>query len=159
MKLCLLAVAGLAVGFAAPTVAQEKAGTCSGPRDACEQVVALIKTYDEAFNRKDVAAIGAVFTADAVEATEGPMLAGREALEKHYSEVFKAGLSNVVVNVDQMHAADDTTWAVGDWSLIGPGPNSTTQPYHGNWGAVWVKKGGAWRLRMLTNNTIEAPPQ
>jgi uncharacterized protein (TIGR02246 family) len=158
MTLRLLAVAGLAIGFVVPVVAQEKVGTCTGPRDACRQVAALIKSYDDAFNRKDVAAVGAVFAPDAVEVTEGPMLSGREAIEKHYGDVFKAGLTNVVVNVDQMHAADDMTWAVGDWSLTGPGPNKSTQSYHGNWGAVWVHTGGTWKLRMLTNNTIETQP-
>ena len=158
MRLHLLAVAGLAIGFVVPASAQEKAGICSGSRDTCERVVALIKTYDEAFNSKDAAAVAAVFT-EMVEATEGPLLSGRAALEKHYGEAFKVGMSRLVVDVDQMHATDDTTWAVGEWRLIGPGPNNTTQPYHGNWGAVYVKTGGAWNLRMLTNNTIETPPQ
>jgi uncharacterized protein (TIGR02246 family) len=158
MKLRLL-VTGLAIGFVTPAVAQEKTGTCTGPQETCLQIVNLIKSYDDAFNKKDAAALGAVFTPDAVEMWEGPMLSGREAIEKFHADGFKAGWSNVVVNVIQMHAAGDMTWAVGDWSDTGPGPNTTTQPYHGNWGGVWVHNGGAWKLRMLTTNTIETAPQ
>jgi hypothetical protein len=53
MKLCLFAIAGLAIGFVVPAIAQEKTGTCTGPQEACLQIVSLIKSYDEAFNRKD----------------------------------------------------------------------------------------------------------
>ena len=159
MRLRLLATAGLAVGLVAPAVAQERATACDGPQDACQQVANLVKSYDDAFNKGDAATVAAIFTPDGIEMTEAPKVSGREAIERHYSDAFKAGLSHVVVNVDELHVVGDTTWGVGDWSATGPGPNHATRPYHGNWGAVWVRNGGTWRLRMLTNNTIETPPQ
>jgi uncharacterized protein (TIGR02246 family) len=159
MRRYSLAAAGLLIGFAAPAIAQEKVGTCDGPRDACQQVAALIRSYDEAFNRKDAAAVAAIFTPDGIEITEAPVVSGREAIEQHYRDAFKAGWSDVMVNVDQFHVKDDMTWGVGDWHANAPGPGNTTRLAHGNWGAIWVKSGGAWKLRMLTNNAIENPAQ
>jgi Domain of unknown function (DUF4440) len=67
------AVAGMAIGFGVPALAQEKFGTCTGgSQDACKQIATLIKTYDEAINRKDAAALAAIFAPDAVFVWEGP---------------------------------------------------------------------------------------
>jgi uncharacterized protein (TIGR02246 family) len=152
-------VAGLAIGSIAPGMGQEKVGTCSGTQNACEPVQKLIKIFSDAFNRKDGPATAAVFAPDAVMLGEGPMISGRDAIEKMYSDGIRAGFSHLVVNTDQAHVAGDTIWAVGNWSETGPGPNTTTQPYHGNWGAVYVNNSGTWQTRMLTTNIMETPPQ
>jgi uncharacterized protein (TIGR02246 family) len=155
MRLRLLATAGLAVGLVAPAVAQEKATACDGPRDACQQIVALARAYDAAFNSHDVAGVAGLYTEDAVWMPEGPALSGRGAIEKFLAGLFKAGLSNEVINVREAHVAGDMAWAVGDWSNSGPGPNQTTQQYHGNWGVVYARAGDGWKIRMATTNLIE----
>jgi uncharacterized protein (TIGR02246 family) len=155
MKLRLLATAGLAIGLVAPAVAQEKTTACDGPRDACQQLVALARTYDAAFNKHDVAGVSGLYTEDAVWMPEGPALSGRQAIEKFLAGLFKMGLSNEVLNVHEVHVAGDMAWAVGDWSNSGPGPNQTTQQYHGNWGVVYARNGDTWKIRMATTNLME----
>jgi uncharacterized protein (TIGR02246 family) len=155
MKLRLLATAGLAVGLVAPAVAQERATACDGPRDACQQIVALARAYDAAFNSHDIAGVAGLYTEDAVWMPEGPALSGRGAIEKFLAGLFKMGLSNEVLNVREAHVAGDTAWAVGDWRNSGPGPNQTIQQYHGNGGVVYARAGDGWKIRMATTNLIE----
>ena len=59
----LLALVGLAISFALPTFAQQK----NTPDPQLRQrLVALVKKYDDAFNKNDAAAVAANFTEDAV---------------------------------------------------------------------------------------------
>jgi ketosteroid isomerase-like protein len=101
------------------------------------------------------AALGS-FTEDAVWMAEGPALFGRQAIEGFLGGLFRMNLSNNVLNFDQVHVTGETAWAVGNWSNTGPGPNQSIQQYHGNWGAVYVRNGDTWKVRMLTTNLIES---
>jgi hypothetical protein len=66
----LLALLGLAISFALPTFAQEKEEAnafpfrpvLAGPQ-LVQQVEAINLKFDEAFNKHDVAAVGALYTA------------------------------------------------------------------------------------------------
>ena len=71
----------------------------------------------------------------------------------NYSEAFKAGFTDNVSPSIKGHVAGNMAWAVGSYSVAGPGPNNSTEKYHGNWGAVYVNDGGAWKVRMRTFNS------
>ena len=60
----LLTLAGLAIGFASSTFAQEQNAVDPQVRQKIEAV--LVK-FEEAYNNKDAAAMGALHTQDAVE--------------------------------------------------------------------------------------------
>jgi hypothetical protein len=75
MKIGLLALAGLAISFAVPTFAQQKAPTLS--EQDSQQISALAKKYDEADNNNDAAALAALFTEDAVIVPETGPVNGR----------------------------------------------------------------------------------
>ena len=94
MKLSLVATAGLVIGCVAPAVGQEKMRACDGPENACQQIAALVRAYDAAFNKHDVAGVSGLFTEDAVWMPEGPALSGKQAVEKFLAGLFKMGLSN-----------------------------------------------------------------
>jgi hypothetical protein len=65
MKMRLLpALAGLAISFAGPVLAQEK--NTIDPA-VCQQIEAVNMKYDEAYNKGDAAAIVARYKQDAVE--------------------------------------------------------------------------------------------
>jgi hypothetical protein len=91
MKLHFLALAGLTIGFILPTMAQENTGTCSGPQDDCRQITSRAKAFDDAFNKKDAAALAANYTPDGISILEMPVLYGREAIAHAFSEFFKRG--------------------------------------------------------------------
>jgi uncharacterized protein (TIGR02246 family) len=150
MKLHLLAAASLAIGLAVPALAKERIGPCTGPEDACRQIAELEKDEEVAFNKNDAAAVAALYTQDAVYVTEGPVVSGRNAIEKTYTDAFKTD-SNLELNIGESRIMGDTAWAWGGWSVISSG-----KPLHGNWVTLFVREGGAWKMRVDTYNVIEA---
>ena len=149
MKLHLLVAASLAVGLAVPALAQEKVAPCTGPEDACRQLAESIRGYDAAFNKKDAAAVAAFYTEDAVYVTEGPILSGRDAIEKSYVNAFKTD-SNLVLNTQESRIMGDVSVAYGAWNVVSSG-----RSLHGNWVTLYVHTGGAWKMRVDTFNVIE----
>jgi uncharacterized protein (TIGR02246 family) len=83
----LLAVAGLAIGSALPTFAQQKETV--DPK-IIEQLDAKGKKYDEAVNNNDAAAVAALFTEDGVVVGNSGPSYGRQAIEKWYAVTFQA---------------------------------------------------------------------
>jgi ketosteroid isomerase-like protein len=84
---CLLALAVLAIGFAVPTLAQQK--DTVDPK--IEQQIRMLATkYDSAINRHDADAIAALYTQDAVFWTHHDgSFHGRNAIEKECTMVFQ----------------------------------------------------------------------
>jgi ketosteroid isomerase-like protein len=158
MKLRLVGIAGLAIVFVEPAFAQQTT-KCDGPQEECQQILNDNKKYDAAFERKDTAALVAMYTPDAVIVGEGPTVSGKEAITSFYDDQFKDGPVTNVTKVDEIHIAGNMAWSIGSWSGSATGPNNTTQQYRGTWGDVEVKEGGTWKTRMLTWSIIEAPPE
>ena len=158
MKVGLLAVAGFALTFAEPALAQQTP-SCEGPQDACQQIVNLAAGWDVAFNKKDPGALAALFTPDGIIVGEGPTISGSDAVAKTYTDLFQSGakFSDHLTKVEQVHVAGNMGWSVGSWSDTGPDPNNNS--YQGTWGNVLVNQGGAWKVRMLTWNRIEPQPK
>src|SRR6516225_5507588 len=100
MKTRLLgALVGLAFSFALPTFAQQKETV--DPK-IIEQLNALGKKFDDAFNNNDAAALAALFTKDAVLVTNTGPVYGPDAIEKMYADLFKqVHFSNHIAKPDQ----------------------------------------------------------
>jgi uncharacterized protein (TIGR02246 family) len=130
------------------------AGKCTGPQDACQQLVDFNEAQIVAFNKKDAAAVAALYTEDAVFVTEGPILYGRAAIEKFYADGIKGGDSNLVINFVESRIMGDEAWAIGDWNVV-----TSHGPIHGNWVTLFVRDRGAWKMRVDTFNVIEASPK
>jgi hypothetical protein len=110
----LLAFVALAIGLTAPTLAQQKDTIDS---QIAEQVT---KKIDEGFNNGDAAAVGALFTEDAVFVTpQGPIF-GREAIEKLFAGMFQQGHYSNHLNKDDQGSphmigtADNEVWRTGE---------------------------------------------
>src|SRR6516162_5813527 len=121
----LLSLAWLALGFVLPTVAQEQKTV--DPK-ILEQLDALCKKFDEAFNNNDAAAVAALFTEDASWVVDTGPLYGRQAIEKQVAEWFKgARSSNHIDKIDpnspRTVGTADKIASNGDWS-------GTYEPQH-----------------------------
>ena len=85
----LIALAGLAIGFVLPVLAQEQSTVDPEVR---EQIEALHKKFYEAFNKHDAADIAALYTLDAVKvgdlADSSDTVSGQQAIEKAYAVEF-----------------------------------------------------------------------
>jgi hypothetical protein len=176
MKLrVLLAFAGLAIGFALPTFAQQKEPSLS--EQDRQQIEALGKKNDEAWSKSDAAALATLFSEDALLVGPGSMISGREAIQKRYEDFFKnlAGLTlpksmfesgaslapghlTNVSKIVELHPIDNNTaWAVGQWTQTGPGPNNTVKELHGNWATLNERIGDTWKWRLQIYNVAPSP--
>jgi hypothetical protein len=138
MKIRLrLALVGLAISFALPTFAQEK-------EEVNPKILAGIqannKAFDDAFNKRDPAAIAALYSENAVlvirgggsegDSTPAPgdtirgVFTGRAAVEKRYAALFALfrDLTDHLNTLDQVHTPFETVpWAVGGWEVTQEG--------------------------------------
>jgi len=153
----LVALAGLTISFALPTFAQQK-DTIDSQID--EQVT---KKFDEAFNNGDAAAFAALYTEDAVQVTpQGPVF-GREAIEKLFAGVFQQGHYSNHLNKDDQGSphmigtAGNEIWRTGEWSFTLQGKSGGPIQLKGYWGAINVREGDTWKIRILTFNVTPPP--
>jgi uncharacterized protein (TIGR02246 family) len=154
----LLAVAGLAICSALPTFGQQKEKI---DPQIIEQLNAIAKKYNEAINNHDAAAMGALFTEDAIFVTNTGPVYGREAIEKWYADGFKAFQpKNNTATVDphsvRMLGPDNLT-NTGDWSETDKGKNGEDVPSKGYWTTIDTRQGDAWKICVMTWNITPAP--
>jgi ketosteroid isomerase-like protein len=156
----LLAFAGLAIGVALPTFAQQKdaANTrISQQRDligepkALDEFGVLSTKQDEAFTNKDAVAVAALFTEDAVLVAPDGIFSGRQAIEKRYEDTFQRWPFTQFNDPRDCHlkAIDNAVWSYGEWrgTLQGEaGPVFVS----GYFSSIYVRDGDDWKIRTLT---------
>ncbi len=84
----MLALVGLAIGFALPTFAQQK-GAVDPKTD--QQIRVLAAKYDEAINSHDAADVAALYTQDGVGQIPESKVSpghGRQGIENAYADWF-----------------------------------------------------------------------
>jgi uncharacterized protein (TIGR02246 family) len=154
----LITVAGLAIGFAVPTFAQQ---TETPDPQLRQRLVTLIKNYDEVFNKNDAPALAVFFTEDAVFVTETGPIYGREAIVKHFADLFqKVHFSDHLGKPDEysphiIGTAGNEVWASGGWSTTIKGQDFGPSEIKGYWSVI--REGDDWKIRMLTTN-VSPPP-
>jgi len=150
---------GFGISFASPTFAQEKESVDPQLRRVAD---ALSKKFDEAYDKNDAAAVAELFTEDAVLITPQGPIYGREAIEKHYLDVFqKVHFSNHSAKPDQyaphiIGAAGNEMWWNGEWNVTIQGQTGGPTQLKGYWASIVVREGDVWKDRMQISNT--APP-
>jgi ketosteroid isomerase-like protein len=128
MKTHLVALVGLAISFALPTFAQQ---TNTPDPQLRQALLALAKKFEEAWNNNDADALAALFTKDAVLIEESGPVYGREAIKKHYADLFQ----NVhFSNNHTMYNEPNTPHAIGT--------NGDMMWENGEWSMTWQVKGG-----------------
>jgi uncharacterized protein (TIGR02246 family) len=123
---------------------------------------ALSKKFDEAYDNNDAAAVAALFTEDAVlVTTQGPIY-GREAIAKHYADVFrKVHFSNHIAKPDQysphtIGTAGNEMWWNGKWNVTLEGQTGSPKQAKGYWTSIVVRDGDTWKDRMQISIVSQA---
>jgi ketosteroid isomerase-like protein len=161
MKMHLVTLVGLAIGFALPTFAQRE-GAQADPQTT-QKILAIGKAYDEGENNNDAAAIAALFTEDAVFVTDRGPVNGRQAIEKWYIDLYQGWHpKNHITKFDGnaphlIGTAGDELWATGEWSDTGQGKTGDPITIRGYWAAIYNREGDVWKLQMLAWNQTPAP--
>jgi hypothetical protein len=94
------------------------------------------KLYDEAFNKNDPAALGALFATDAAEIGPNGPAYGREAIQQRYADLFAKWKPTDHVNkIKKMYMLGEEGVSVIDWSVGGFGGYVVTVSDHqgDNW--------------------------
>ena len=146
MKTRLVVVlVGLAIGFTLPSFAQQK--DTVGPQVA-EQIRTLTAKYDEAFNKNDATALGALFSEDAVFSGLHGKFNGRQAIENfHSQQVFaRWHANNRVTTVDRVLSVSDEVSSSGRWSETVQSNGSKN--IGGTYSWVLIRDGDSWKIRM-----------
>ena len=159
MKTRLLGpLTGLAISFALSTYAQQK--DLADPQTT-QKILATFKAVDEAINNNDAAAYAALFTRDAVYVTESGPIIGRQAIQKHFTELYtwwhpKNHMTKVDGNAPHsIGTAGNEVWATGEWSETGHGKNGEPITIKGYWGSIRVREGDDWKVRMAVVNVTQ----
>jgi ketosteroid isomerase-like protein len=117
----LVALIGLAIGFAMPVLAQENDTVYPQTR---QEIEAVDTKLDEAINKNDAAAAAALFTEDAIlmlpleyAPERSGLFSGRQAIEKWFAQKFlEYHVTDSKGKLDQIHSVDAGMWAVGEWT-------------------------------------------
>jgi uncharacterized protein (TIGR02246 family) len=138
---------GLAIGFALPNFAEQKD---AGAPKIAQEIRALGIKYDEAFNKHDADALGALYTQDAVRRTPHGTFSGRPAIEKNYAQYAfqQYHANNFVTTVDQVNAVGNDVRATGKWSCAFQKYSTHHVEGHFSWDLVRV--GDTWKIRTMT---------
>jgi ketosteroid isomerase-like protein len=119
----LLVLAEFAIGIAVPAFAQEKEvpnpfrAIPASPQIA-QQLEPINSQYDEAFNKHDVAAVAAFFTANATLVAPRETFSGRDGITKYFTDVFQRyNPSNLVTKLSYVYAFADDLCAIGGWTV------------------------------------------
>ncbi len=128
-----------------------------------EQLRAFSKKVDEAWNNNDAAALAALFTEDAVLLEDTGPIYGREAIEKHYANVFqKVHFSNHLDKCDQssphiIGTTGNEAWSNGQWSLTYQLKGGDPVELTGYWLEIYSREGGTWKKRVDAWNLTPPP--
>jgi uncharacterized protein (TIGR02246 family) len=115
----------------------------------------LHRVFQGAFNRHDFESIAALYEPDAVLATAGAPVVGRNAIREHYRGVL-ASRSSIELRTLQVHRAGNLAMLHGTWILQETHPDGTTVRREGrNTETAREQPGGAW-LFVIDNPRV--PP-
>jgi ketosteroid isomerase-like protein len=128
-----------------------------------QQLDALLKKFDEAWNNNDPADLAALFTEDAVLVNDTGPVYGREAIEKWYADGFKQfHFSNHLGTADQysphsIGTAGNERYNTGEWSLSLQGQTGDPIQLKGYFSCIDSRESDTWKCRMQTWNVTPAP--
>ena len=98
-------------------------------RTAIKEINTLRAEYAELYNRKDAAALTAMYLPDAVVIrADGSTLLGREAIGKAFAEEAEKW-NRLTISSDTMRVFGNTAWDVGSMSSQGSDENQTATRY------------------------------
>jgi ketosteroid isomerase-like protein len=157
----LLVVVGLAITFALPILAQEKEDVKpfpftpipAGPQ-LVQQIEAINQKFDEAFNKHDAAAVGALYIANAVQTTPAGSFSGREAIEGYIMDLFQRhNPTDRVTKMSYIYAFGGDICGIGGWSVT----IDSTKKFGGYLVNIYTPAGSSWKIRASVFRYLAAP--
>lgn len=101
------------------------------------------RASNEAIARADAVAVAAFWMDDIhVQSGEGGQYQGKKELEQVFTQMFKEDPPVFFRKPEEIVIGDSgmLAWESGRWAY-------QTAPFHGNYAAMWRKKGGHWLIQ------------
>ena len=116
-----------------------------------QQIEQLVTTYRTNWNNHNAAGIAELYTKDGVLVSQAPKVVktGPQEIVQQYETVFKTMSHNDGATAEIFPLGSDSLISVGEYHLSGQGQSGPAK-VDGHWTAVYVKEGGAWKIRLLT---------
>jgi ketosteroid isomerase-like protein len=141
-KRLVVALVGLALGFALPVFAQEQNTVDPEVR---QQIEAAVKKHEEAYNRYDAAAYAALYTLDAIEVLswepEAGATVGQQAIEKMAAAEFASFPAKQSVTLVQVYAIGSEICAISEFIHYHLGVK-------GHLVTIYVRDADDWKIRL-----------
>jgi ketosteroid isomerase-like protein len=149
MKIRLLfTLAWLAIGFAAPGLAQEQSTVTPEVR---QQIEAVVTKYDEAY-KQDAAALADLYTQNAVQVlgweSGSGAVSGQQAIEKRYASELATGLTDHVSELLQLYPVGDEICAILKYSAA---------QWKGYNTRIYVRDADTWKIQLEYSISSMAP--
>lgn len=154
----VVALLGLAISIALPALAE----TNTPDPQQREQLLELAKKFEDAWNNNDATGLAALFAKNAVLVDDTGPIAGRDAIEKHYKDLFQNvhfSNSHTTYGPECPHAIGTDgkeMWENGAWSMTWQVKGGEPVNGKGFHSSIAVLEDGVWKKRMLTDNTTPA---
>ena len=158
----VVALVGLAISIALPALAE----TNTPDPQQREELLALAKKFEDAWNNNDATTLASLFTVDAVLIEASGPVYGREAIEKHYKDMFQnVHFSNNKTmyndpNSNSPHAigtGGNEMWESGEWSMTWQVKGGDPEQHMGYHASIAVREDNVWKKRMVISNITPAP--
>jgi uncharacterized protein (TIGR02246 family) len=147
-----IAVAAIIVAVSGLASAQQTQST----DPANSPFAAIGKQYVEAYNRKDAAAVAALFTDDAVRVNAQGIVRGREDIQKTTKDALDAGGHDLNLQYREAHIDGNNGWSIAEANFRVRGKDGADTPVRVLATTVWVQSGGVWKIR--AQSLVNAPP-
>ncbi len=146
MKRAHLLASILVAAFAMPAAAQQLS-----EQEARTAVQSTIDVWVNAAQKKDAAAIAALYTEKSMRVTPDGILYGRAAIQKNLEEGLKV-FGGISIKLDQVRVLGNAAIeATGTWAGILQSPNGPV-PVNGYWGVTDVRDGDTWKADLDVYN-------
>lgn len=151
--LCLTATLGGCRFSSAPPPSAQSAAADSAA------IHRVSREFSAAYVRGDAAAMGAMYTDDAVIFPDrSEAIAGREAIQRYWTLAPGARVTRHVATPTQIRVEGDIAYDYGVYEIAGEQGGRTWGPSHGKYVIVWRRGAdGAWRMQLDMWNS--RPPQ
>ena len=128
---------------------------CAPPDGWQDAIAATNKSFMDAFERKDAAALAAAYTANgSALPPNSPTVTGTEALQQFWQAVIDMGIASATLETVELEGFEDTAIEVGAYKLQGVGGVLLDE---GKFIVIWKIEDGAWKWHRDIWNSSAAP--
>jgi ketosteroid isomerase-like protein len=114
--------------------------------------------FADAFSRRDVAAIGQLYTPDAEAYPPGiAPVSGRGAIQDMWKGLLSMPVGRIQLTTVEVDGNGETAWETGRYSLLG---NNGSTMDEGKYIVIWKRDPDGWKLHrdMWSSNTPQGTP-